>query len=77
MKKKSKKRQGPSSMPSDVLNRIWTPLVPYGTDPRSPNILVYTNSRYRVLVRRTRHKEGGSDVVHLSIKRWDQRPYIP
>jgi hypothetical protein len=77
MKKSRQKRTSPSSnnMP-DVMQRPWTPFVRCEPDKRSPHILTVRNSRYLVLLRRNPAMDDGPDMIHLSIKRLDQRPHI-
>ncbi|HEU5379012.1 MAG TPA: hypothetical protein VFV38_26615 [Ktedonobacteraceae bacterium] len=76
------KKSRPKSMPSssgnirDVMQRPWTPFVRCEPDKRSPHILTVCNSRYLVLMRRNPPGDDGPDVIHLSIKRLDQRPHI-
>lgn len=58
---------------ADVLHRPWTPFL-REPDPRGDHIQRYWNSRYIVFVRRYQHILH--PLVHLSIKRHDQRPYV-
>jgi len=77
MKKRRSKRSSPASgKVFDVMQIPWTPFV-LCEDPRSPHILAVRNSRYRVVMRRAQALDTGPDVIHISIKRLDQRSHIP
>lgn len=77
MKKSRPKLASPSSGKiRDVMQQPWTPFVRCEPDERSPHILTVRNSRYMVLMRRSPAMDDGPDIVHLSIKRLDQRPHI-
>jgi hypothetical protein len=78
MKKSRPKRVSPSSgKVPDVMQQPWTPFVLCEQDLRSPHILTVRNSRYVVIMRRGEACDDGPDLIHLSIKRLDQRPHIP
>lgn len=61
----------------DVLQRPWTSFVCCEPGAREASIQIYRNSRYQVHVRRYAAQDGGADLIHLSIKRLDQRPHVP
>ena len=65
----------PGNIP-DVMQQPWTPFLRCEPDRRSPDILTVRNSRYLVLLRRNPAMDDGPDIIHLSIKRLDQRPHI-
>ncbi|HEU5382295.1 MAG TPA: hypothetical protein VFV38_43325 [Ktedonobacteraceae bacterium] len=74
-----KSRPKPAPRPGkmfNVMQQPWTPFVHCEPDARSPHILTVRNSRYLVLLRRNRAMDDGPDIIHLSIKRLDQRPHI-
>lgn len=77
MKKRRYPPERQSPLPSDILQRAWTPFVLCGADQRGDEILIYRNSRYQVHVRRIHAKNDSPDLIHLSMKRLDQLPYIP
>jgi hypothetical protein len=60
---------------ADVLTHPWTPFVLDAGDPSG--IQVYRNSRYQVHVRRYPARDGSAPLLHLSLKRLDQRPHVP
>lgn len=75
-KSRPKSRSSSSGNTPDVMQQPWTPFVRCAPDPRSPHILTACNSRYLVLMRRNPPGDDGPDIIHLSIKRLDQRPHI-
>jgi hypothetical protein len=77
MKKHRSSREHQSPRPSESLQCSWTPFVLCGADPRGDEILIYRNSRYQAHVRRIHATNGSPDLIHLSMKRLDQRPAIP
>jgi hypothetical protein len=77
MKKQFRPGARPSSAPLDILQRPWTPFVLCEPDPRGSDITIYRNSRYQVHIRRLRARDGSLGLIHLSIKRHDQRPHVP
>lgn len=77
MKKRSQRQKHSSALPPDILALPWTPFVLCEPDPRGSGIAVYRNSRYQVHMRRIAAADGSPDLIHLSIKRHDQRPHVP
>jgi hypothetical protein len=70
-----KPSQGATSC--EATQKPWTPFLPCEPDPRDPAIQIYRNSRYQVHLRRYAARDGGTGLIHLSIKRLDGQPHIP
>lgn len=62
---------------TDVLTLPWTPFFKCTPDSREPEVEIFKNSRYQVHVRRFEAQDNGPDLIHLSIKRIDQKTFIP
>ena len=75
-KARARRASSAASKGFDVMQRSWTPFVRVEPDERSPQVLTVRNSRYLVLIRRYAAMDGGANILHLSIKRLDQRPHI-